>query len=288
MNTVTLPQGTIRYQDVGHGPTIVFVHGLLVNGLLWTKVVPLLSQHARCIVPDLPLGSHGIGMNPDADLSVQGVAKLVADFLEALDLKDVTLVGNDSGGVISQLVAARHRDRVGRLVLTPCDAFEVFPPPGFGYVKWLARVPGLTAGLAKTMLRVPILRRLPIAYGALTKTPITDEVLTQWITPAATDAGVRHDVGKFTRSVSKEITLEVAKELQTFPHPVLLVWPPDNFFFPLSLAERLARDIPNARLEVVKGAGVFLPLDKPEALARAVADFVRESTTSVAQQPVVH
>ncbi len=287
MNTVTLPQGTIRYEDVGHGPTLVFVHGLLVNGLLWRKVVPLLSPHARCIVPDLPLGSHGIPMNADADLTVQGVAKLVADLLEALDLRDVTLVGNDSGGVISQLVAARHRDRVGRLVLTPCDAYEVFPPPGFGYVKWLSRVPGLTAGLAQTMLHVPILRRLPIAYGALTKTPIADEVLTQWITPAATNAGIRRDVNKFTRSVSKQITLEVAEELRSFPHPVLLVWPPSNFFFPLSLAERLARDIPNARLEVVEGAGVFLPEDKPEALAGAVSEFVRETTTSVAQQPVV-
>ena len=287
MNTIALPQGTIRYEDVGRGPVIVFVHGLLVNGLLWRKVVPLLSPHARCIVPDLPLGSHEIPMNPDADLSVEGVAKIVADLLEALDLKDVTLVGNDSGGVVSQLVAARHRERVGRLVLTPCDAYECFPPPGFGYVKWVGRVPGLAAALSQAMLRVPPLRRLPIAYGALTKTPLPEDVLARWITPAATNRDIRRDVRKFARSTSNKITLRVAEELKSFPHPALLLWPPADRFFPISLAERLCADMPNARLEVIESAGVFLPEDQPEAMATAVSRFVTENV-SAAPQPVVH
>ena len=131
MPEITLPQGTIHYRDAGEGPPVVFLHGLLVDGELWRKVTPLLQGDARCIVPDLPLGSHRIAMNADADLTPAGVARLVGDLLAALDLEDVTLVGNDTGGAISQLVALDHGERVGRLVLTNCDCFEVFPPKEF-------------------------------------------------------------------------------------------------------------------------------------------------------------
>src|SRR5688500_18689891 len=128
MKEVRLKQGVVRYREVGSGPPLVFVHGLLVNGELWRKVVPLLSGSYRCIVPDWPLGSHAVALEPDAELSPVGVAALIADFLAALELKGVTLVGNDSGGALCQLVATRHPERLGRLVLTTCDAFEVFPP----------------------------------------------------------------------------------------------------------------------------------------------------------------
>ena len=128
MPEITLPQGTIHYRDTGEGPPVVFLHGLLVDGEVWRKVTPLLQGAARSIVPDLPLGSHRLAMKADADLSPAGVARLVGDLLAALDLEDVTLVGNDSGGAISQLVALDHGERVGRLVLTNCDCFDVFPP----------------------------------------------------------------------------------------------------------------------------------------------------------------
>ena len=131
---VSLPQGTIAYRERGSGEPIVFIHGLLVNGDLWRKVVPELSKDYRCIVPDLPLGSHDRPMNEDADLSPYGVAKLIDDFLAALDLRDVTLVGNDTGGAFCQIVVTRHPDRIGRLVLTPCDAYENFPPRFFKYM----------------------------------------------------------------------------------------------------------------------------------------------------------
>src|SRR3954454_18378020 len=113
---VNLPQGTIRYRDRGQGPPIVFVHGALVNGDLWRKVVPELAKDFRCVTPDLPLGSHEIPMPANADLSPPAVAKLIADFLAALDLTDVTLVGNDTGGAMCQLVVTSHPERIGRLV----------------------------------------------------------------------------------------------------------------------------------------------------------------------------
>src|SRR5688572_13474022 len=100
---IRLAQGTIRYRDVGEGPVLVFVHGLLVSGSLWRKVTPLLAGRFRCIAPDWPLGAHEVALDDGADLSPAGVAQLIADFLEALDLRDVTLVGNDSGGALCQL-----------------------------------------------------------------------------------------------------------------------------------------------------------------------------------------
>ena len=142
MSEAKLPQGTIRYAETGDGPPIVFVHGLLVDGRLWRKVTPLLEDRFRCIVPDLPLGSHTTPMNPDADLSPPGLARIVAGFLEALDLEDVILVANDTGGAISQITAANHPERIGRLLLTNCDAFENFLPPRSGRMQWAASVPG--------------------------------------------------------------------------------------------------------------------------------------------------
>src|SRR5438034_11121983 len=126
---VSLPQGTVRYSDQGTGPTLIFLHGLLANRLLWGRVIPRLVSHFRCIAPDLPLGAHSHPLHPDANLSPLGVAQLVADFLEALDLHEVTLIGNDTGGAICQLVIAHHPERSTRLVLTNCDAFEHFFPP---------------------------------------------------------------------------------------------------------------------------------------------------------------
>ena len=215
-------------------------------------------------------------MKADADLSVDGVAQLIADFIEALDLKDVTLVGNDSGGTISQVVAARHRDRIGRLVLTTCDAYEVFPPPEFAYLKWMSYVPGLTGALARGMLHVPPLRRLPMAYGMLSKTRIPEDVLTEYVRPSATSAGVRRDVAKFTRSTNKQVTMRVAEELRSFPHPALLLWATNDRFFPISLAERLTNEMPNARLVPLENTGVFTPEDAPERVAEEIAAFVAD------------
>jgi pimeloyl-ACP methyl ester carboxylesterase len=273
---VTLPQGDIEYNDYGDGPPVVFCHGLLVDGQLWTEAALRLSKAGyRCLVPTLPLGSHRIPMRPDADLSPRGVARLVADFCAALDLRDVTLTGNDTGGVIAQLMATEHGDRVGRLVLTNCDALEVFPPKGFEYVKLLPYVPGLMFVLGKAMLWAPPLRRLPMAYGALTQRRLPSSLLRSWVEPAASDPALRRDVAKFARGVSNRVTLEVAEVLRRFDRPVLLLWGDADRFFPLSLAERLRAMIPNARLQPVRGGGLLLALDCPEAVADGIAAFIR-------------
>ena len=280
MPEITLPQGTINYRDRGEGPPVVFVHGLLVDGALWRKVTPLLDGAARSIVPDLPLGSHRTPMNADADVSPHGVARLVGDFLAALDLEDVTLVGNDTGGLISQLVALDHGERLGRLVLTNCDCFEVFPPKEFVPMVKSAYVPGaVKAALAP--MRSAAARRTVLAYGGLAR-EIPDDVSAAWIEPARTDAAVRGDLIRFMKAVDKSISLDAAERLPQLRIPSLVAWGQDDRFFDRELGERLATALPNARLEPVADSRTFVAEDAPEALADLIRGFVRESAAQAA------
>jgi pimeloyl-ACP methyl ester carboxylesterase len=271
---VQLPQGTISYRERGSGEPIVFVHGLLVNGDLWRKVVPELSKDYRCIAPDLPLGSHASPMNESADLSVYGLAKLIDDFLAALDLRDVTLVANDTGGGLCQIVVTRHPERVGRLVLTPCDAYENFPPRFFKWLLAPAALPGGALALLQPM-RFTAMRNSPMGFGWLSKKGIDAEVTDSWLRPARTNAGVRRDLAKVIRGIHPRYTLEAAKRLGEFDRPVLLVWTPEKDFFKWEHAEALAKAFPDARLERIDDSYTFVPEDQPEQLAKLVAEFAR-------------
>ena len=276
MNALELPQGTIRYRDIGNGPPLVFVHGFLVNGQLWRKVVEPLSATHRCIVPDLPLGSHELPMNPDADLSPAGVARIIADLLAALELNNVTLVGNDSGGGISQIVAAHHPERIGRLVLTNCDALEIFPPPEFGYLKTTAKIPGLIWLIERALFHFRPLRSLPIAYGAVSKKGLPDDLVRSWLAPGMRSRAIRRDTKKFVRALSPRYTLEAAEILARRDLPVLLLWGTECRFFRLELAERLQRKLRNARLERIEGSWAFVPEDQPDRVAKGIARFVSD------------
>jgi pimeloyl-ACP methyl ester carboxylesterase len=275
MSEAKLPQGTIHYRETGEGPPIVFAHGLLVDGRLWRKVTPLLEERFRCIVPDLPLGSHITPMNPDADLSPPGLARLIADFLEVLELENVVLVANDTGGAISQITAANHPARIGRLVLTNCDAFENFPPPAFRPLQWAARVPGMLTGLLQGMRFAPI-RRLPIAYGWLIKRDFASAPTREWVDPYLSQRAVRRDTVKVLKGIDPRHTLEAAEKLRHFERPVMLAWAVQDRFFKLSFAERLAATIPGASLERIEDAYTFVSEDQPERLAELIARFARE------------
>jgi pimeloyl-ACP methyl ester carboxylesterase len=277
LKQIDLPAGAIHYRDTGAGTPIVFVHGLLVNGALWRKVTPPLEAGHRCIVPDFPLGSHRSPMKADADLSPPGVAQLVSDFLEALDLDGVTLVGNDTGGAICQLVAAHHPERIGRLVLTPCDAYENFLPPAFRPLQYGAYVPGLITGVVQAA-RIGAVRRGPLGFGMLTKRrPMDDEVLRAYLAPFLADSGVRRDALKVLRGISNRQTLEAAERLRQFDRPTLVAWAPEDRFFKLRFAERLVSDIPNARLVRIEDSFTFVPEDQPERLAEEITGFIAET-----------
>jgi pimeloyl-ACP methyl ester carboxylesterase len=270
-----LPQGTVRYYERGSGPPLVFAHGLLVNANLWRSVTARLGAEFRCIVPDLPLGSHLVPLGPDADVSPPGVADLIADLMTELDLADVIVVGNDTGGALSQLVATRRPERLAGLALTSCDAFANFPPRLFRpLVGAVARAPAaLTAAL--TPLRLDAARRLPLAYGWVTKRPIERKAGDSYVLPALGDPGVRRDTSRFCAGLSPQQTLKAAEDLRRFEHPALVAWSREDRLFPTSDAEALAEAIPNAQLEWIDDAYTFAPEDQPERVAALVGDFAR-------------
>jgi pimeloyl-ACP methyl ester carboxylesterase len=277
MNSIELAHGTVRYRDEGEGRPVVFLHGILVNGRLWRRVTPHLDGLRR-IVPDWPLGSHEVPMNPKADLTPPGLARIVADFLEALDLEDVVLVANDTGGAIAQLVVTNHPERVGALVLTPCDAFDNFLPAMFKGLQVAARVPGaLSAFIAP--LRVRAARRLPLAFGWLRKKPIEDDVSDAYLQPFYDHAGVRRDLRKVLAGISRRHTLDAAARLPQFGKPALVVWATEDKVFPVEHARRLG-DLLSARVVELEDSYSFVPEDQPERLAALIGEFAKVPATA--------
>jgi pimeloyl-ACP methyl ester carboxylesterase len=259
----------IRAHVTGEGPAVVLVHGLLVNANLWRRVVPLLEGRTR-VTLDLPLGSHLEAMPRDADLSPPAVADLIADAIAALELEDATIVGNDTGGALTQILATRRPERIGRVVLTSCDAFDNFPPRLFRWVLAPARIPGAIP-IAMGGLRVPALRRLPFGYGWLSNEAPEREAEDSYVLPVLTRGDVRRDLRKVLAGLDSRHTLDAAAKLTGFDKPVLIAWSAKDRFFPLAHAERLARLIPDARLEWIEGARTFSPEDAPERLAELIA-----------------
>jgi pimeloyl-ACP methyl ester carboxylesterase len=274
---VRLPQGAVSYRDSGEGQPLLFVHGLLTDGTLWRKVTPLLDAETRCIVPDWPLGSHRVAVDPAADLSPPGLARIIADFMAALELEGVTLIGNDTGGAICQLVATRHPERLGRLVLTNCDAYENFLPPMFRPLQAAARVPGAVWAIGQSM-RVTALRHGPMAFGWLSKHGPDPDVTAEWVRPALESRGVRRDVARVLKGISNRYTIEAAERLPHFDRPTLIAWAPEDRFFKFRYAEQLAAAIPNARLETIEDSYTYVSEDQPERLVELIQAFVRKTS----------
>lgn len=271
---IQLPQGTIRYREAGAGKPVVFVHGYLVDHRLWDGVVDRLSDRYRCIAPDWPLAAHRVPMNRDADLSPTGIARLISDFLTKLELSDVTIVGNDSGGAISQVLVTSHPDRIGRLVLTNCDTHENFPPGPFKAMPPLAKLPGGMQLIAAPFRIEAVARH---AFKPFAKTKIPDELIASWMEPAKSDRAVLRDAGKVTAGMNKRYTLAAAEKLRSSDLPIRLLWAPGDKYFPISYAERLAGEAKNASLEPIPDASTFVSLDQPERVAEEIAEFAASS-----------
>jgi len=256
-------------------PPILFVHGLLVSGSLWTSLASRLSSTHRCWVPTLPLGSHRRAMRLDADLSPVGVADLVIEIADRLGLDRLAIVANDSGGAVSQVVAARYPERIRVLVLTNCDALEVFPPRAYGYLKIVASQPWLAGAMLRAIAALPWLGLAPLTWGSLSPHVTTSDVR-GWAEHGARDRGVRDDLAKFARVASSEVTMAAADALGKRPVPMALVWGDADPFFRRELAERLVARVPGATLRFIRGARTFAMLDAPDEVAAAVRTLLLE------------
>jgi pimeloyl-ACP methyl ester carboxylesterase len=231
---IGLSAGRIRYRDTGgDGPPLVFVHGYLVDGRLWDGVVDALADRFRCIAPDLPFGAHRLAMPANADLSPDGLAGIVAELLERLELENV-----------------------------PPGLFKALPP--------LAKLPGSTWLMLQPM-RIAAVPR--IAFAPFSQAGIPRDYIAAWSEGAFADAGIRRDLAKVTAGMSKRYTLAAAEALRGSPLPILLAWAPGDRFFPMRYPRRLASEAGNARIVEIEGAKTFVPLDQPARLAAEIAQF---------------
>lgn len=277
MPTVKIVQGSFHYRVAGPAdsgrPPVVFLHGILVNGELWTGVAEALAADGiRSYAVDLPLGSHPVPLLPDADLTPRGVARLVIAFLDALGLENVTLVGNDTGGALCQFLIDIDPSRIGRLVLTNCDAFDKFPPAPFGLIVKAAQRPGRIYAMM-TMMRLTWARHSVLGYGPLVCNRLDPALTRRWITPSLTHSGVRRDTARFMRAIRPAELLDISTRLNRFTKPVLLLWGASDRFFKLAFAHRLRDAFPDAQLVEVGGARTFLPLDEPSRVAHEISRF---------------
>jgi len=282
LSRVELAQGTVTYRVAGPVdsvyPPVVFVHGLLVDSLLWTSVADVLAEQGiRSYAPNWPLGSHPIPMKADADLSPRGVARIVLDFLAALDLTDVTLVGNDTGGAICQFTIDTDHTRIGRLVLTNCDAFDVFPPRDF--------VPLVKVGAHQAMIKPLIamvkpkfMRHSRMGFGLLFAGKPDPIVTRAWIEPCATNKEIRRDAAKLMKAIRPKDLLDVSTRLPQFTKPVHIVWGEADKSFKPKFARRLAETFPNSRLTFIPGGKTFVSMEFPDEVANVIAGALQPTT----------
>jgi pimeloyl-ACP methyl ester carboxylesterase len=277
--TVDLPQGKLAYRVAGpattNRPPVVLVHGLLTDARLWDRVAErLAAEGIRSYAPTLPLGAHQWPMNSGADLSPQGIAELALDFIRALDLSDVTIAGNDTGGAICQLMLGTDTSRISAAVLTDCDAFGTFPPRALAPLFYALRHPGLVACIAPA-LRSRRMRHGPLAYGPLVSGPLDPGLTREWIQPLANKA-IRRDLAKFARGVHPRALLDAAGRFGQFTGPVRVLWGEGDPLFRVKLGRQLSEAFPNATFTTVPGGRTFLPLDHSDQVASDITAAVRD------------
>ncbi|MDR6225670.1 alpha/beta fold hydrolase [Desmospora profundinema] len=278
MKVARVDLGVIHYSDQGTGQPIVFLHGLLINGNTWRKVTKKISNHYRCIVPHLPLGAHTHPFKRAADLSPLGIADILKQFLDELDLKEVILVGNDTGGAFAQAFTMCHPERVSKLVLCNSDAFEIFPPNHFSFLKIGVKVPGFTFLMAQSFRFKPFVKS-SLVLGLLSHT-LTKELIYQlYLRHFVENKGVRSDFVKVINGISSDITLQAAQKLSYFDKPVLIIWGTDDKkLFPIELGKRVSGIFPNACFEPVEDSLTYVQEDQPEKFVEKLLGFLEKTS----------
>jgi pimeloyl-ACP methyl ester carboxylesterase len=268
--------GPVAWQSSGQGPPLVFFAGALANHDLWRDVVAQLADRYRCVTIDLPLGAHPRPLTEGADRSATSLARLLLDSLDLLDVTDATVVANDTaGGLLLLSLATGHPalGRVGRLVLTNCESYDQFPPDALKQASAMARsVPRLAQAMIRLQLRWPAAQRRVIS--TVTTTGLDRERMASFAGPAVRDRQVAGDLVAAMAGFRPQLLLDAAAAIPRFDPPVLLIWGEACRFFPLPQARRLAADFPHATLVSVPGAGTWVPVDNPAAVAGAIAEFV--------------
>lgn len=252
----------------GDGAPVLFLHGALVDGSLWDAVVDRLPGR-RCLVPTLPLGSHREPVADRSTLTPAGVAGRIADLIASLEADDLTVVANDTGGALLQLVLASRPEGIARAIFTPSDALDVFPPWMFQPLFKSGVSPYALAAFLAPLRISPAAGRLPIAFGWLSKR-VTNEQIRRWTAPALGSFEIVRDAAHFLRACRPSLLLDAAPRLRAFEGEAIVAWPPGDRCFPPALGHRLAAQFRAARFVEVEDSFSFVPIDAPDALAALI------------------
>ncbi|HSZ05967.1 MAG TPA: alpha/beta hydrolase [Solirubrobacteraceae bacterium] len=276
MPEVELAAGTIDYQDTGgSGPVVVLVHGLMMDGSLWRHVIEDLRADFRCVAPTLPLGGHRHPMRADADLSMRGIAEILGELVDCLELREITLAMNDWGGP-QLLIGSAYDERIARLALCSCEAFDNVPPKGAArMLPYIARVPGgITAAVMP--FRFDRLRRLPMTYGPLSRRPVPREVMDRWFGPVIEQREVRRDLRKYVLGAAqgRRDLLAAADALRSFDRPALVAWASEDRLMPREHGRRLAELLPQGHLVEIDDSYTLIPEDQPAQLAARMRELL--------------
>lgn len=283
MKKAFIDAGIIQYHEHGNGPAVVFLHGTLSNSNTWRKVVPLMSAHFHCIVPDLPLGAHAIPLHPAADLSPEGIAVLLKQFLDQLGIKQAIIIGNDTGGAYAQIFAMMYPASLSALVLCNSDALEIFPPKAFSLLQTGVNIPGFTWFMAQLFRCKPLLTT-SLVLGLLSHSLDKEQLAELYIKQFIKQRGIRRDFIKVVKGWSASYTLQAAKALESFQAPVLVIWGADDEkLFPLALGRRLHAIFPNAVFQSIQHSLTYVQEDQPEAFARYTIEFIENIAA-----PIMH
>ena len=268
--------GNIAYREAGSGPVAIFVHGVMVNGHLWDRLIERLVDVRCCIAVDI-LAHGATPARADQDLSFDAQAGMLAAFCLAMKFDRVDVIANDSGGGIAQIFAARHPELIRSLVLTNCDTHDNWPPKQAEPLHRLAIEGGLGA-IGQRMLEDVAFARAGFAAGFEHPDQLSPEDFRTWLEPLFNSPASARNLERFIISFDNKQTVAVEPLLRKLEAPTLIVWGTSDVFFPVAWAYWLRDTIPGAR-DVVEldGAKLFHPWERPAELAAALRNFWEEA-----------
>ncbi|ORA19897.1 alpha/beta fold hydrolase [Mycobacterium arosiense] len=272
---VSVEDAPVDYIDVGSGSPIVFVHGAYVTHALWADVIARLADAHRCVAPTFPFGAQRRPVGEDVDLGVVAAGRRIANLLAELDLHDVTLVANDTGGgIVIAALGDTTLDwgRVSRLVLTNCDSYEHFPPKGFAPLVRLCRLSRAVGAAALWILTTPPGRAL-FAHS-VTRDGIDASRQRAIFGGFLDSAVVRREAARFTAGLHPRYTVAATEAISSWANPVLIAWGTKDKLFPIAHARRLADGFTNATLREIEGSSTYVMLDRPGPTAEAIRAFI--------------
>lgn len=267
-------QANLEYNEWGQGEPILFIHGAFSNGNTWRKVIPALSKHYRCIVPEWPFGGHRIPLSKQTDLSPTGVAEMIAQFIDSLQLPSVTIIANDTGGAYTQVFAALHPTRVDKLILSNCEGFEVFPPPKFKSLGSSVKIPGYTY-LMGQLFKIKSFLKKPAAFGLLSNSLSGQDLQQLYVKNFIQNGKIRSNFKSLATAWHPKYTLMAAQKLIQFNKPVLVLWGQDDKeLFPVALGKRIAAIFPSSEFIEIPCSMTYIQEDQPQQMALYILKFL--------------